>query len=250
MPTKLPADVRVGTMISEFTNPSMPRIFGAAGFEFAIVDCEHGSFDFESVGAMANVAAGTALELWVRTPAITREYIGRYLDAGAMAIVAPMVDTVEQAAALVQLTRYPPQGARGISVTRAHAGYAVDHLPTYLAAANGRIEVYAQIETQRAVDSAREIAGVDGLTGLIVGPNDLLSDLGFPGELGHPVLRDAVKSVVAAARAEGKRAGIITGDMALVDVAVAAGADIVSINSDVGYLLRAARLQLRDLGRG
>ncbi|MET4640192.1 aldolase/citrate lyase family protein [Mycetocola sp. 2940] len=250
MPAYLPADIRVGTMISEFVNPSMPRILDAAGFEFAILDCEHGAFDMETVGAMANVASGTALDLWVRTPAISREYIGRYLDAGIVGIVAPMVDTVEQAEALVRMTKYPPLGSRGISVTRAHSGYVVDDLPAYLSSANERVQVYAQIETARAVDGVEAIAAVDGLDGLIVGPNDLLGDLGFAGQLDHPSLRSAVERVADAARSSGKRSGIITGDLDLITIAVERGADIVSVNSDVGYLLRAARNQLHDLGRG
>lgn len=249
MSRDLPPGVRVGAMISEFAAPSMPRIFGAAGFEFGILDCEHGSFDAETVAAMANVAAGTAVDLWVRVPAIAREYVGRYLDAGATGIVAPMVDSVEQAQALVQMTRYPPVGTRGISVTRAHAGYVVASLPDYLSEANQRIEVYAQIETRVALAAVDEIAAVDGLTGLLVGPNDLLGDLGAPGQLDHPALREAVVTVVETARAAGKSSGIITGNRDLIDLAVEHGADIVSVNSDVGYLLAAARRQLADLGR-
>ncbi len=249
MTEHLPETVRLGAMISEFANPSMPRILDAAGFEFGIVDCEHGTFDMETVGAMANVAAGMSFDLWVRTPAIRRDYVGRYLDAGVVGIVAPMVDTAAQAEALVAMARYPPRGRRGISVTRAHAGYVVDSLPDYLASANRRVRVYAQIETRAALEEVEAIAAVEGLTGVIIGPNDLLGDLGVPGDLSHPALLAAVERVVTAAAGIGKSAGIITGDRDLIDLAVSSGADVVSVNSDVGYLLRGARQQVRELGR-
>lgn len=83
------------TMISEFINPSVPRIFEALGFDFAIIDCEHRAFDVQTVSAMASVAAGTRLDLWVRIPRISRDYVGRCLDAGAVGTIAPMVETAK-----------------------------------------------------------------------------------------------------------------------------------------------------------
>lgn len=243
-----PAPFLTGTMISEFINPSMPRIFEALGFDFAIVDCEHGAFDVQTVSAMASVAAGTRLDLWVRIPRISRDYVGRYLDAGAVGIIAPMVETAEQAAELVQMAKYTPEGIRGISVTRAHSGYIVPDLPAYLAAANERVKLHVQIETQKAVDAVEEICAVPGITGVIVGPNDLLGDLGVPGQSKHPVLREVIRRVFSTAKAHGIEAGTITGDRELLEFAIECGADFVSINSDVGYLLRGARSQLSDLG--
>lgn len=245
----IPERVRVGTMISEFGHPAMPRVLAAAGFEFAIVDCEHGAFDTETVAAMSAVAAGAGCDLWVRTPSISRDYVGRYLDLGARGIVAPMIDSVAQAEQLVRATRYPPLGARGISVTRAHAGYRVDSLVDYLEAANVTTQVYAQIETRQALTEVERIAAVEGLTGLIVGPNDLLADLGYAGEYGHPELKAAITRIVSAAVEKGKSAGIITGERGLIDAALKTGANFVSVNSDVGFLLRGARNQLNELAR-
>lgn len=242
-----PASFLTGTMISEFVNPSMPRVFEALGFDFAIVDCEHGAFDLQTVSAMATVAAGAHLDLWVRIPRISRDYVGRYLDAGATGLIAPMVENADQAAELVQLAQYPPSGSRGISVTRAHSGYIVSDLPAYLESANDRIKVFVQIETERAVAAVDEIAAVPGLTGIIVGPNDLLGDLGLPGQLQHQVLRDVIRNVFDSAVAHGKAAGIITGNQDLLRFAIGCGADIVSVNSDIGYLLSGGRTQLSEL---
>lgn len=243
-----PAPFLTGTMISEFINPSMPRIFDSLGFDFAIVDCEHGAFDVQTVSAMASVAAGTRLDLWVRVPRISRDYVGRHLDAGAVGIIAPMVETAEQAAELVQMAKYTPEGVRGISVTRAHSGYVVPDLPNYMATANERVKLYVQIETQKAVDAVEEICAVPGLTGVIVGPNDLLGDLGLPGQSKHPVLRDVIRKVFETARARGIDAGTITGDRELPGFAIGRGADFVSVNSDIGYLLRGAKAQLAEIG--
>ncbi len=240
--------IRVGAMISEFGSPSMPRIFDALGLDFAILDCEHGTFDMETVAAMASVAAGSRARLWVRTPAVERDYIGRYLDAGVAAIVAPMIDDAAAAERLVRLAMYPPLGRRGISVTRAHSGYVVPDLSAYLNGANERVALYAQIETRRALENLDSILAVDGLTGVIVGPNDLLGDLGVPGRTGDERLLEAIRRVIGSARAAGRSAGIITGERHLIDIARAAGADFVSVNSDIGYLLRGAREQLSGLG--
>jgi len=241
--------LRIGSMISEFSNPSMPRIFDAAGFDFAILDGEHGAFDFETVAAMANVAVGTRLDLFVRVPQLTRDYLGTYLDAGVAGIVAPMVETPEQAALLVDATRYPPLGKRGISVTRAHSGFHVDDLQAYLAAANARVEVFAQIETRASLEAVDEIVATPGLTGLFVGPNDLLGDIGTPGDNSNPELHEAIRRVMSAAAAHGKIGGIITGNAELLTIAREAGASILSVNSDVGYLLRAATAELAKVRR-
>src|SRR5690625_6386781 len=101
---------------------------------------------------------------------------------GAADLVVPMFSTAERAEQVIHLAKYAPLGSRGVSVTRAHSGYHVDDLNQYLEEANRYTKIFVQLETVEAFENVREIAAVEGLTGLFVGPNDLLQDLGGPGK--------------------------------------------------------------------
>ena len=244
---KLTENRAVGTMISEFATPNIARIMDRIGFEFVIIDCEHGSFDFESVAAVLAVTATLPTVGYVRVPSVSREYIGKYLDMGAQGIVAPMVNTAAEAKLLVHLARYAPIGARGISVTRAHSGYKVADLETYLSATNSSIKLYAQIETKQALDNLDDILAVDGLDGVIVGPNDLLSDLGLAGQHDHPELKAIIRTVAARAAHAGRRSGVISSKPELLGVAADSGMTFLSIDSDVGHMISGGRHNLQEL---
>lgn len=235
----------VGTMISEVTGPGIVRILRRGGFGFAIVDCEHGPFTLADLAVMAAVAADTPFRLYVRVPSATREHIGRVLDLGADGIVVPMVDTAAQAAEAVRPAAYAPAGERGVSVTRAHSGYGVADLPAYLAQANERVRVYLQLETPGAVERAEEIASVAGVSGVVVGPNDLLQALGVPGQLDHPALDAALATVARAARSAGVESGLITSRPSLLARGASLGMTFLSLDSELGHLLRGARAALK-----
>lgn len=236
-----------GMMVSEFCVAPMAHIAAAVGYDYIIVDCEHGSFDYRDVAVLCASARGTGLQILVRVPSISRDHIGTYLDAGADGIVAPMVSSVQQAQELVNLGTYAPLGQRGISVTRAHSGYRVNDLASYLAEANQRISLYAQIETADAVSNASDIAAVPGITGLLIGPNDLLQDIGVPGETRDSRLRNALSVVAEAASAEEKESGIITGDLELLEAGIDVGMRVLCQGSDVSLLMKGARGALSTL---
>ncbi len=240
-------DHRVGVMISEFGVPNIVRISTRIGYAFGILDCEHGAFDLTEVSGLAAAAAGQPFELYVRIPVIGKEHVGRVLDAGADGIIAPMVSTPEAAAELVRLGKYPPIGERGISLTRAHSGYSVPDQQAYLAEANRRVRLYVQIETVEAVERVREIAAVPGLDGVIVGPNDLLQSLGEPGGYDSPALASAMRAVAEAAAEHGIESGVITPREQLLAQGAALGMTLLSMDSDVGNLIRGGLEALRRL---
>lgn len=239
--------VPIGTMISELSGPGIVRMLRRAGFGFAIVDCEHGPFDLSDLAVMAAVSAEMSdFRLLVRVPTASREQIGRVLDLGADGIIVPMVHDAAHAAEIVQLAKYAPLGDRGVSVTRAHSGYGVDDLASYLRQANDRVSVHVQIESPGAVASASEIAQVPGVDGLIVGPNDLLQSLGFPGQLDHPALDDAMTQVAAATAAAGIESGIITSQPKLLALGAAKGMTVLSLDSELGHLLKGGSAALKE----
>lgn len=240
---------RVGLMISEFAVPGIVRIGVRIGYRFGILDSEHGAFDARDAAMLAAAAAGQPFDLYVRIPVIAKEQIGPLLDAGVDGVIAPMVNSAEEAAALVRWAKYPPVGARGISLTRAHSGYHVTDQSAYTAQANEAVKVYAQIETVEAVRNAARIAAVPGLSGLIIGPNDLLQSLGTPGDHDHPALAEAMATVASAAAEARIESGVISNHVELLAQGAAFGMTFLSMGSDVGHLIQGGVSALGRLDR-
>lgn len=240
-------DLQIGTMIAELSAPSLPRVLNRIGFGFAIVDAEHGTFTFESLGALAAVSSGLPLSLFVRVPGVSREHIGRVLDLGADGIVVPMVETVQQAQDAVRCAMYPPLGERGVSLTRAHSGYGVDDVAAYCEEANVRLKVYVQIESRAGLDAAADIASLAGVDGLLLGPNDFLQSIGRPGRLEDPELDSAMERLAQAAQDAGVEHGVISASADLLSRGAALGMTVLSLDSELGHLIKGATRALGDL---
>lgn len=231
----------LATMINEISTPNIVTVLSVAGFDAVVIDCEHGPFSCGEVSAMATAGRACDAQVFVRAPGIDRGFLGKHLDLGLAGVVIPMVSTPAQAEEVVRLTRYPPLGERGVSTTRPHTGYRVADLGSYLARTNAELQVLVQIETAAGLAAVDQIAAVRGISGLVIGPNDLLVDLGRPGALGDPALRTALTTVASAAQRNGLRSGIITSDRDLLAAARTAGMDWLVWNSEVGLLLGPGR---------
>ncbi|WP_127588264.1 HpcH/HpaI aldolase family protein [Paenibacillus koleovorans] len=231
----------IGTMLSELQTPNIARMLAASGFDFMIVDCEHGPFAYEAVSNLIAAARGGGISVLVRIPGVMRECILKYMDMGADGLVVPMVSGADTIAQAVSYAKYAPAGSRGVSTQRAHAGYSVDDLRVYMEAANAETVVFAQIETVEGLANAEDIAGTDGVDGLLLGPNDLLQELGVPGCYNDPRLAAAVGRVAEAAAAAGRCSGVITARADLIRLGREAGMRVISWNSEVGMLMQAAR---------
>ena len=231
----------LGTMLSEVANPNMARIMKAAGFELIIVDCEHGYFDFSQLAAIASLGNGFGLPVLVRIPEIRREWITKALDMSCDGLLVPMVNTAQQALEVIRYAKYQPLGERGISTTRAHTNYNPPPLGEYMRQANERTCILVQLETAEAIANVREIAAVDGVDALMIGPNDLASDLGSPGKLDTDEMFQAIETVAAAAQEVGKSCGIISSGVSYLQRCKGMGMNLFSCNSEVGLLMKAAR---------
>jgi 4-hydroxy-2-oxoheptanedioate aldolase len=157
-------------------DPAVMEIFGAAGFDFIAIDTEHAAHSPVTVRAMLQAAAGTAAAAIVRLLRLNAGEIGRFLDLGAAGVLCPFVNTAAEATALVEACRYPPLGKRSWGPRRA-AGYGLEN-GDYATLALESMICLAMIETAEAVANIDEIAAVDGLTGVIIGPIDLSISLG------------------------------------------------------------------------
>ena len=253
MQSTMKADIRagrtvLGMFLSEIAHPNLIRLMKAAGAQFVVVDCEHGYFDYSQVAAIAAVASGIGFPMIVRMPSLQREHVQKYLDAGAEGVWVPMLETREQAEELVRLSKYAPLGQRGISTMRPHSDYAPGKLTEYMEKANGHTMAFAQIETRRAVENAEEIAAVEGLDGLFIGPNDLACDLGCTGRFDTPEMDAAVSHVLAAAKTHGKPCGIVASNPAYLRRWAEQGMTMFSCDSELGLLKKGIQGMVSSVG--
>jgi len=219
------------------------EICAGAGFDWVLVDGEHSPNGLESVLSQLQAAAG-----YRGTHAIARVPLGhgeagatlikQYLDIGAQTLIVPMVDTPEQAAALVRAVRYPPAGIRGIGGARASRWGAY---PRYLHEANDQVCLIVQAETQTALDNLDAIAATDGVDGVFIGPADLSASLGYLGNPTHPNVQAAIADAFRRIRAAGKAPGMLTPDVKLAKQYFEWGAGFVAVGIDTMLLARHAR---------
>ncbi len=234
----------MGTWILS-AHPLVAEAMGHAGFDWAVVDMEHGPADIAAVMGMLQALSSTRLVPVVRVPSNEPVAVKRVLDAGAHTVMFPFVQTAEEARAAVAATRYPPEGVRGmVGMSRAtRFGTA----PQALRQANRTVGVIVQIESAEAVQAAEEIAAVPGVDALFVGPADLSASLGLPGEVAAPRVLEAMGHAMAAARRAGKPIGTIGDLPQAVAQYRAMGFDFLAIGSDLGLMMRGAEAALTSL---
>ncbi|NOU66071.1 hypothetical protein GC096_18710 [Paenibacillus sp. LMG 31461] len=170
----------------------MPVLFKSCGFDYFIVDCEHGYYDYGAVATLAVVSKKSGIQMFVRIPSISRECILKYMDMGVVGLLVPMVSTSEEIKRVVEYSKYEPLGKRGISTKRAHNDYLCKDMKVYMDTANEETMIFAQIETREGLRNIKRIAETKSLDGLIVGPNELSSDLGIPMQYKNELFKDAV----------------------------------------------------------
>lgn len=219
------------------------EICAGAGFDYVLIDGEHGAFWLEGIQAQLRAVTAYPSLAVVRVPSNSEVLIKQVLDAGAQSVMVPMVSSVVEAEAAVRAVRYPQPGApeagvRGVGSALARSS-RWGRIPEYLTRAHELVSLVVQIETSAGVSAAGEIAAVDGVDALFVGPSDLAASMGLLGEQTHPDVVAAVKSVIAAAKAAGTVVGVNAFDPTAARDYLAAGADFVNVGADVALLARA-----------
>lgn len=236
----------LGTMLSEVCTPNITRVIKAGGFDFLIVDSEHGYFDYHQIANIVSVCNGFNLPVIIRVPTNGRENITKVLDMGADGLLIPMINSADDIRRVVKYAKYAPAGARGISTTRAHTNYSPPPLAEYTRFANEHTIILAQIETREALLNAEAIAAVEGVDALIIGPNDLAMDMGTPGNFNTDDMKNGIETVVSASGKAGKPCGIIASDIDFLHKCTDKGMTIFSCNSEVGMIMISAKKIIRD----
>jgi 2-dehydro-3-deoxyglucarate aldolase len=197
-------DVVLGSWLSLGSGP-VAEIMARAGFDFLVIDMEHSPTSIETAADLIRIIDLNGCSPLVRVTSNDRHLIKRVLDSGAHGVIVPNVQSAEEAAEAVAATRYSPKGHRGVGLHRAQ-GYG-NEFHEYQAAADGGILVAVQIESEQAVLNISNILAVEGVDAVLIGPYDLSSDLGSPGDFTSPEFVEALESVLDAARS----AGVATG---------------------------------------
>jgi 2-keto-3-deoxy-L-rhamnonate aldolase RhmA len=237
----------LGTFVSEVRSPNVAHLLAQAGFDFFVLDNEHGSYSSESVSDMIAGARGAGIDIIVRICEINRESILKPLDAGAAGLLVPQVNTAAEAAEIVRHAKYPPQGRRGAALRRPHNRYARVDAADYLKQANDDTFLGVQAESRQAIDNIDAIAAVEGIDCVFAGPFDLSVDLGIPGQFDHADEVAAIDAMVAACRRRHKASGILMFDAAALRPWIAKGVTFVTYSSDVTLLADAAAQAVAEL---
>ena len=224
-------------------------ISDACGFDAFFIDMEHSTITLDAAAQICSAALGVGITPLARIAGHAFEDAARLLDAGALGIICPHVDTPEQAEAFVTACRFPPVGQRSVAGLGPLQGYRATPLGEVNTQGNAVTTLIPMLETPEGIANADAIAAVPGIDVLLVGSNDLSTAMGIPGELKHPKIRAAFETVAKACKTHNKILGVggIRADAAHVGELVKLGARFVIAASDVQYLMTAARNEVASL---
>lgn len=199
----------IGTMITVFDNPDIVKMLKVCGFDSFIIDSEHGCIDYASVAKLLGMAKAVGIAGLVRIPEVKREVVLKYMEMGADGLLLPNTETVEQARALVNFSKYYPLGNRGVSLLRGHTEYKrIDSATDYMKKANDETILMVQIESSTGVDNLDDILSIEGIDAAFIGPNDLSQSMGIMGQYDNPKYKEAVDKVIEMAKKHNKASGI------------------------------------------
>lgn len=224
------------------------EIAAGAGYDWVLLDMEHVAYDVETVERHLLAARhGGDAEFFVRIPSVDPVLVKRLLDSGIRSIMFPNVQTVEEAKLAVASTRYPPHGTRGFAGNHRANRYTSN--PDYPFTASDDICVILQVETPGAVANIAAYAAIEGVDGILVGPNDLAASMGHLAQTGHPDVVAKVAEACRLIRAGGKAAGMLDFNTATAQPLLAQGFSFLAVGSDISTIVRGTKQILAEVKR-
>lgn len=236
----LKGDKKLFGMFMGIPNTTVAELCAGAGFDWVLIDGEHGTFDLQSTLAHLQTIAAYPVSSIVRVVEGQTAIIKQVLDVGAQTILVPMVDTAEQAEQIVRASKYPPEGIRGLGTALARAAQW-NRIPDYLHKANDEICVIVQIETVTAVKNINAISAVEGVDAVFIGPSDLSASMGHVGQQDHPEVVDTVCQGIKSIQTAGKQAGVLAVSKELVAKYSEAGAKFIGVGVDTALISNATK---------
>jgi 4-hydroxy-2-oxoheptanedioate aldolase len=216
------------------------EVCAGSGIDWVLLDQEHAPNDLRSTLEQLQVLAGYPdVDVLVRPPVADPVLIKRLLDVGVQNLIVPMIDDASEAAAAVAATRYPPAGIRGVGSALARAS-RWNRISDYLVTADASVSLTVQVETIEGLSHLDDIAGVDGVGAVFIGPADLAASMGKLGQPEHPEVVGTIEAALSTIVAHGKSAGVNAFNETIARRYVAAGARFVLVGADVALLARGA----------
>lgn len=225
-----------GTMVFELFTPGITAILDQVGYDFVVLDMEHSGAGIDTIKAQIACARGLGIEAYVRVPDGQYSTVAPVMDAGAQGIMVPMVETAEQAKALVDAVRYRPEGKRGLAFGIAHDAYGAAPPVETMVKANDENVVICLVETRRGMENIDAIVGVPGVDIGWLGHFDLTNDLGVTAQFDHPDFLAEVARMADACAKAGKAAGILDFNAAFLEQFTRLGYRAIGYATDVAAL--------------
>lgn len=229
----------IGLMVVEIHQPSIMQVLANAGFQFVIIDGEHGSYSLESIANLSRTAQLLGLTPIVRVPDLAYPYLAQALDSGAQGIMLPRVTNAAQVKEAVQIIKYPPQGIRGNSQDIGYTHFKSGRVEQVMESANQESMLVIQIETREALENIEEIVGVPGVDVALIGPNDLSISLGIPGQVDAPPMREGIQKVIDVCQHHGVYSAIHTSNLDMAGYWAKKGMRMISSNNEMRLITQA-----------
>ncbi|MGD2128044.1 MAG: HpcH/HpaI aldolase/citrate lyase family protein [Lysobacterales bacterium] len=220
-------------------DPYAAELCAGSGFDWLAIDAEHAPNDLRSILATLQALAAYPVHPVVRLPHHSPALIKQVLELGARNLMLPMVESAEQARELVRATRYPPEGIRGMGSALGRSS-RWNRYSDYLQTANGEVCLIVQVESHQVLPHIDEIAAVEGVDCVFIGPADLAASMGYRTEPDHPEVREAVAHAIATIARSGKAPGVLCTDEPLAHQYLEGGAQLIAVGVDTGLLVQAA----------
>lgn len=219
--------------------PYAAEVVASTGFDWLLIDGEHGPNDLRSIIAQLQVLAGYPIQPVVRMVDHDTARIKQLLDGGVQSLMVPMVESAQEAATLVQAIRYPPHGIRGVGTALARAA-RWNGVEGYFSQADQEMCLIVQIESMAGLAALDEILTVEGVHAVFIGPSDLAASMGHLGNPGHADVKAAVETAIAKTVAAGKAAGVFSADPAMAAAYQERGATFLLVGVDTLLLRNSA----------
>lgn len=222
------------------------EILGYAGFDFVVIDMEHGPFGYETAQELARAAKAVGINSVVRVPENRPAYIMRALDIGADGVQVPQVESGEAARQVGGAAHYHPLGYRGVCRFTRAAEYSALPADQHFATSNREVLTVVHIEGQKAAEEAEAIATAPGVDVVFIGPYDLSQSLGLPGQVNHPDVLKAIDTIIKTCRQHHVIIGTFADTVETAAYWVERGAQYITLLTDVGMLMQSCK----DLAKG
>ena len=242
-------EIVYGTMIQDIRSPSIGQIMARAGCDFVFFDMEHGPFDLGIIADMVKVTRLEGVTPLVRVPGYAYEYLVRPMDAGAMGVMVPRIESRTQVESIVECLMYPPVGVRGLSADKGHNDFSAQGMWEFAEQANKENLIILQIEQEEAVKNIDDILSVPGVGAAVLGPNDLAMSMGIHEKDTLAALEPAIQAVLDSAKKYNIPCGIHIGNLDWLIEWQRRGMQLIAYSNDIVFLrngIQSAITKLKD----